>query len=262
MACTVRYLLLIAMFLVSTSALAAHLTYEIDDTGLRIQVDFDNGYSNVNTLKLDKSFVVSFETNEPIVFNQEFWDMPVEKLFVASDDTRKRLITDFAETLVVPEIVSQPKVLKITYTFPKAAKAADPVVGTKAYARMIWGLLIILAVMLGIFWVFKTYFKRQVFTDIPGTGRLLGKVDLDIRKSLYFYELDDKIYIMGITDTSMNLIEKVTDEDEVTRIKSGFAKKTEFVNYMKFFKRNPGIKDEVEISRNSISERLKSLRKR
>lgn len=215
----------------------------------------------MNTLKLDKSFVVSFETPEPIVFNQEFWDMPVEKLFVASDDTRKRLITDFAGELVVPEIVSQPRVLKISYAFPKVAQA-DPVVGSQAYTRMIWGLLIILAVMLTIFWLFKTYFKRQVFTDIPGTGRLLGKADIDLRKSLYFYEIDDKIYILGVTDSSMTLIEKVADEDEVTRIKAGFNKKTEFSNYMKFFKKNPGVKDEVEISRNSISERLKSLRKR
>ena len=261
MACTARFILIAVLFLFSFSASAAHLTYEIDDAGLRIQVDFEQGYSNVNTLKLDKSFVVSFETPEPIVFNQEFWDMPVEKLFVTSDDTRKRLITDFAGELVVPEIVSQPKLLKITYAFPKTQKA-DPVVGTQAYARMIWGLLIILAVMLGIFWVFKTYFKRQVFTDIPGTGRLLGKADIDLRKSLYFYEIDNKIYILGVTDTSMTLIEKVADEDEVTRIKSGFNKKTEFVNYMKFFKKNPGVKDEVEISRNSISERLKSLRKR
>ncbi|MCD8553677.1 flagellar biosynthetic protein FliO [Seleniivibrio sp.] len=262
MACTVRYLLTAVLFLVSLTANAAHLTYEIDDAGLRIQIDFDQGYSNVNTLKLDKSFVVSFETPEPIVFQQEFWDMPVEKLFVTSDDTRKRLITDFAGELVVPEIVSQPKLLKITYAFPKMQKTGDPVVGTQAYARMIWGLLIILAVMLAIFWAFRKYFKRQVFTDIPGTGRLLGKADIDLRKSLYFYEIDDKIYILGVTDTSMTLIEKVTEEDEVTRIKAGFTKKTEFVNYMKFFKKNPGVKDEVEISRNSISERLKSLRKR
>jgi flagellar biogenesis protein FliO len=261
MACIARFVLSVLLFLVSFSAQAAHLTYEIDDTGLKIQIDFDQGYSNVNTLKLDKSFVVSFETPEPIVFNQEFWDMPIEKLFVASDDTRKRLITDFAGELVVPEIVSQPKVLKVSYAFPKVAQA-DPVVGSQAYTRMIWGLLIILAVMLTIFWLFKTYFKRQVFTDIPGTGRLLGKADIDLRKSLYFYEIDDKIYILGVTDSSMTLIEKVADEDEVTRIKAGFNKKTEFSNYMKFFKKNPGVKDEVEISRNSISERLKSLRKR
>lgn len=52
---------------------------------------------------------------------------------------------------------------------------------------MIWGLLIVLAVMLVLFWIVKSFFKKkQVFTDIPGMGRLLGKADLDIRKSLFF----------------------------------------------------------------------------
>ncbi len=261
MACTARFFAFLALILLSVTAQAANLTYEIDESGLNIVIDFEHGYSNVNTLKLDKSFVISFETNEKIEFTQDFWDMPVEKLYITSDDTRKRLITDFSEELAVPEIVSQPKQIRITYTFPKAPEG-EPLVGKKAYSRMVWGLMIVLAVMLGIFWMFKTFFKRQVFTDIPGTGRLLGKVDMDIRKSLFFYEIDNKIYILGVTDTSMNLIEKITDEDEVTRIKSGFTKKTEFSNYMKFFKKNPGLKDEVEISRNSISERLKSLRKR
>jgi hypothetical protein len=60
----------------------------------------------------------------------------------------------------------------------------------------------------------------------------------------------------------MNLIDKIEDEDSVTRIKSGFSKKTDFGNYMKFFKKHPTVKDEVEISRDTINERLKSLKKR
>lgn len=261
MACIYRAALTVALFMVCMTSYAAHLTYEIDATGLNIEISFDQGYSNVTTLKLDKSFVVSFDTNEKLNFSQEFWDMPVSKLSVTSENSRKRLITDFSGQIVVPEIVSQPKMLKITYAFPKT-RADDPVVGKHAYSRMVWGLMVVLAIMLSIFWVFKTYFKRKVFTDIPGTGRLLGKVDLDIRKGLYFYEIDDKIYILGITDANMNLIDKVTEEAEVTRIKAGFTKKTEFTNYMKFFKKNPGIKDEMDISRHSIAERLKSLRKR
>lgn len=261
MACTVRLFAFLTLFLFSAVSYGANLIYEIDETSLNIQIDFEEGYSNVNTLKLDKSFVVSFETNEKIEFTQDFWDMPAEKIYVTSDDTRKRLITDFSDMTIVPEIVSQPKQIKISYAFPPAASDA-PMVGRSAYSRMVWGLIVVLAVMLGIFWLFKSYFKRQVFTDIPGTGMLLGKADLDIRKSIYFYEVDGKVYILGVTDTSMNLIDKVTDEDEVTRIKAGFSKKTEFGNYMRFFKKNPDIKDEVQITRHSITEKLKSLRKR
>jgi len=195
-------------------AYAAGVVYDVDSSSLTIKLSFSKGYSNVTTLKLDKSYVVSFETNEVIDFNQTFWDMPINSIFVTSDGSRKRLIAEYETDVIVPEVISQEGLLKVTYTFPKNRTEA-PAVGGKAYARMVWGLLIILAVMLVVFWIVKSIFKKQVSTDIPGMGRLLGKADLDIRKSLYFYEIDETVYILGITDSSMTLIDKISDEDEV-----------------------------------------------
>ncbi|ADD67094.1 hypothetical protein Dacet_0294 [Denitrovibrio acetiphilus DSM 12809] len=260
MACTVRYLLLFIL-LTSVPAMAAGVIYDVDNSSLSIKISFSKGYSNVNTLKLDKSYVISFETNEELSFEQTFWDMPVKSAYVTSDGTRKRFIAEFDRDVIVPEVSSQEGLLKINFPFPKGT-VEEPLVGTKAYAKMIWGLLIILAVMLFSFWLLKSFFKKQVLTDIPGTGRLLGKADLDIRKSLYFYEIDETIYIIGVTDASMNLIDKISGEDEASRIKAGFSKKNDFSSYMHFFKKQPSIKDEVEISRTTINERLKSLRKR
>jgi len=240
---------------------AAGVMYNVDNSGLSVVIKFEKGYSNVNTLKLDKSFVISFETKEELNFKQSFWDMPVKSIYVTEDGFKKRLIAEFDGELIVPEIISQSSELKVDFPFPQVL-TEKPVVGKEAYAKMVWGLLIIVAVILLLFWVMKSIFKKQISTDIPGTGRLLGRADLDIRKSLYFYELDDKIYILGVTDTSMNLVDKVTDEDEVTRIKAGFTKKNDFSTYMKFFKQKPSIKDEVDISRETINERLDSLRKR
>lgn len=260
MACTVRYIVLFIL-LTAVPAMAAGVVYDVDSSSLTLKITFNKGYSNVTTLKLDKSYVVSFETNEEINFDQSFWDMPVTAAHVTSDGSRKRLIAEFETEVITPEVISQEGLLKITFKFPKAAQ--EPLtVGKKAYGKMIWGLLIILAVMLVVFWMMKTFFKKQVMTDIPGTGRLLGRADLDIRKTLYFYEVDESIYIIGVTDSSMNLIDKISNEDEVTRIKSGFSKKNDFSSYMKFFRKSPSIKDEVDISRSTINERLESLKKR
>jgi len=242
-------------------AMAAGIVYDVDSTTLTLKISFNKGYSNVNTLQLDKSYVISFETNEEIDFEKTFWDMPIKSITTTSDGTRKRLIVDFESEIVVPEVLSQEGLLKVTFTFPKKI-SEEPAVGKKAYARMIWGLLIVLAVMLVIFWIAKSFFKKQILTDIPGMGRLLGKADLDLRKTLYFYEVDESIYIIGVTDASMNLIDKISNEDEVARIKAGFSRKTDFGSYMKFFKKSPAIKDEVDISRNTINERLESLKKR
>jgi flagellar biogenesis protein FliO len=260
MACTARFLVLL-LFLASIPAYAASVMYDVDQSNLMVRINFDKGYSNVTTLKLDSSYVVSFETVEEIDFKQSFWDMPVTSIYTTTDGTRKRLIAEFDTGVIVPEVISQEGLLKITFPFPKGT-IENPVVGKKAYARMIWGLLIILAIMMIVFWLLKSFFKKQVNTDIPGTGRLLGKADLDIRKSLYFYEIDETIYIIGVTDTSMTLIDKISNEDEVGRIKNGLNKKNDFATYMNFFKKSPSIKDEVEISRGTINERLESLRKR
>jgi len=261
MVCTVRFLIVSALLFCVSIAFAADVKYDIDGDKLKLELQFAKGYSNVNTLKLDKSFVVSFESNEDIEFQQTFWDLPVKSIFVSSDGVKKRLIAEFESEVTVPEILSQPKVLKVSFPFPKSV--TQPVtVGKKAYAKMVWGLLIILALILFMFWVAKVFFRKQVFSDIPGAGRLLGKADLDLRKNLYFYEVDEKIYIIGVTDASMNLIDKIDDEDSVTRIKAGFSKKADFGNYMKLFKKSPQVKDEVEISRESINERLKSLKER
>lgn len=262
MVCTVRNILLfIILLLTAVPALAAGVLYDVNGDSLVIKVTFTKGYSGVTTLKLDKSYVVSFETNDELHFKQSFWDMPVKSAYITSDGARKRLIADFDGKVITPEVISQKGLLKITFPFPKVLQD-EPVVGKKAYARMIWGLLIILALMLVVFWLMKTFFKKQVLTDIPGTGRLLGRADLELRKSLYFYEIDETIYVIGVTDSSMNLIDKISGEDEVGRIKAGFNKKTDFGSYMKFFKKSPNIKDEVDISRTTINERLKSLKKR
>lgn len=261
MVCTVRYILVVIIMLSAMPVMAASVVYDVDKDSMALRINFTKGYSNVNTLKLDNSYVVSFETNEDVKFEQSFWDMPIKNAIITSDGTRKRFVAKFDAEVIVPEVISQENVLKITFPFPKEA-IEEPLVGKKAYGKMIWGLLIILGVMMGIFWLMKTFFKKQVLTDIPGTGRLLGKADLDIRKSLYFYEVDETVYIIGVTDASMNLIDKISNEDEVGRIKAGFSKKTDFASYMKFFKKQPSIKDEVDISRNTINERLESLKKR
>ncbi|PLX70298.1 MAG: hypothetical protein C0602_05660 [Denitrovibrio sp.] len=260
MACTVRYIILF-LLITASNVYAAVVVYDLDDNNLVLKVSFNKGYSNVNTLKLDKSYVVSFETTEEVEFDQDFWDMPLKRVYVTTDGTRKRMIAEFQEGVIVPEVMSQEGEMKITFPFPKAI-SEKPTVTKDSYGRIIWGLLIVLCFILIIFGLIKKFYKKQILSDIPGTGRLLGRADIDIRKSLYFYEIDEVIYIIGVTETSMNLIDKINGEDEVNRIKSGFAKKADFGSYMNFFKKSPDIKEDVDISRNTINERLESLKKR
>ncbi len=111
-------------------AMAAGIVYDVDSTTLTLKISFNKGYSNVNTLQLDKSYVISFETNEEINFEQSFWDMPIKSIVTTSDGSRKRLIADFESEIIVPEVISQEGLLKVTFTFPKSI-AEQPAVGKK-----------------------------------------------------------------------------------------------------------------------------------
>ena len=75
---------------------------------------------------------------------------------------------------------------------------------TSSYVKMISGLIFVVILIFLLFFVLKIFFKKQLFSDIPGSGRLLGKVDLDLRKSLYFYEIGDVIYIIGILSNTIS----------------------------------------------------------
>jgi flagellar biogenesis protein FliO len=242
-------------------AQAAEVKTELNGRQFHLNIEFEKGYSDVNTLKLEKSYIISFQTAEDVQYSEEFWDSPVSQAFVHEEGDRKKLIIDFAGEPVEPQVSTDTKKLTVSFVFPEVAPV--PQDGVKgAYVRMITGLGIVLAVILVLFWLIRAALKRRTLSELPGTGRLLGKVDLEIRKSLYFYELGEYIYIFGVTDMSVNLIEKITDEDEINRIKSGFSRKSEFGPYLNFFSKGSDLKGDLDASRNIIREKLESVKKR
>ncbi len=249
------------IFLCSAPAYAAEVKSELTDSSLKISVQFEKGYSDVNVIKLDKSFIISFQTAEEAVYSEEFWDSPVSQAYIHAEGDRKKLIVDFASSAEEPKIDTAEKGMTVLFSF-SAAAPAPAATGAGAYVRMVTGLAFVIVLILIIYWLTRRMLSRRVLSELPGSGRLLGKVDLEIRKSLFFYELGDAVYIFGVTDMSVNLIEKVTDEAEVNRIKSGFARKGEFGSYLNFFSKGSDVRTDLDASRNIIREKLKSIKKR
>ncbi|WP_022850992.1 FliO/MopB family protein [Limisalsivibrio acetivorans] len=257
-------ILLIVLY-ITIPAHSAEVKSELGDKHLYISIQFEKGYSNVRSIKLDNSYIISFDTAEDIEYSEDFWDSPVDKAYIKSDGTRKKLIVDFERTLIEPDVLSNNG--KLTVSFPlEGVQTADgegnQEINAGSYLRIVTGLIFVVIMILVIFWMFKSFMKRKVFSDIPGSGRLLGKADLEIRKSLYFYELGNALYIMGVTDMGINLVDKITDEEEIEVIKAGFSRKTEFSSYFNFFKKGGELKADIDVSRNQIKEKLKSLRER
>ena len=254
-------LLLLTVFTLTIQSFAADVQYDLGETRLDLMIKFQKGYSNVNSLRLQDTYVVSFESAEEIDFDTEFWNSPVRRAHITADGDRKKLIFEFTNELIQPEVISQEKSLRVNFKFEKPAQKTETV-DREAYGRMIWALIVVLIVILVLYWIIKSVYKKRVYSDIPGTGRLIGKVDIEMRKTLYFYELADYIYILGTTDSSMQLIEKVTDEDQINAIKAGFSRKRDFSNYMNFFRKDTELKDDLEDKKTSIKEKLESIKKR
>ena len=268
--------IIIFLLLSFSVAFGAGINYDVKSDRIDFILYFTKGYSNLDVLKSDDSIVFSFETSESIDFpRQDFFDLPLRSAYLISDSFRKKLVISFDTTPIEPIISKEAK--KITLTFPLSPMAqsqgsgelfedtqtkTSAVPGAGAYFRMIFGLCIVLFLVLSGYWLVKSYFKKKVFTDIPGSGRLLGKVDLDIRKSLFFYEIGDNIYIIGVTDSGMNLLDKISDDAEATKIRAGFTRKREFSGYMSFFGRKNELDEEISVSNALVEEKLKSLRKK
>lgn len=257
---------LMVLCAVPANVWAADVSLDVQDTYLEFSLRFTRGYSNTTTLKSEKAVVISFETSEPIMLEKkEFFDLAVKDAYMVGENFRKKLVVNFTDAVIEPEIFTGERLMKVRFNLPEktAAKAADKqAVDSGAYGRMIYGLAFIIVLILVMFWIFKKVAKKHVFTEIPGTGRLLGKVDLDFRKTLYFFELAETVYIIGVTDSSMSVIDKISDEVEAAVIKAGFQRKKEFSGYFGFFNKKNDFDKDLEVSRSMIEEKLESLKRK
>ncbi len=268
-----KLILTIIITLISFSLYAAELKTNIKDNKAEFVFSFQKGYSAFEQLtdETSNTLIFTFDTSEKIAFdNESYYDLPIKRAYLTSKD-KKRFFIEFKELPIEPIINKTNKQISIVFPLPvkkdnitqKQPNAPVPApIGAGNYARMLIGLTFVLIMIMLLFYVLKVFFKRQVYSDIPGSGRLLGKVDLEIRKSLYFYEIGDTIYIIGVTDNSINVIDKIVDEVEAVKIRAGFIKKHDFKGYMTFFKRKEHLDEELNSSNAIVEEKLNSIRSR
>lgn len=255
---------------VSTLLCAAELNYEFHDDEIKFNLTFAVGYSTVGAIKNDKEVVVTVETRENINFERvDFLEGPLKSVMLKTDGTRNRIIFSFDSEVLEPLVKKDSKSISIDFAIPTVLQnklsydgSGPAVPGVGAYVRMISGLLIVFVIIIVAYILMKTFFKHNIVSDIPGTGRFVGKVDLEFRKSIAFYEIGEVIYMLGMTENSISLIDKITDPIDVNILKAGFSRKKDFSSYLKFFRNKNQIKDDIKDSSDLIKEKLSSLRKK
>lgn len=275
----VRVLSLLFFIFSTLVCYSAEIKENISDDKIEFTFTFVKGYSAFERLvdENNNKIIFTFETSEKIQYpKQNYFDMPVKSVYLVSDGYKKQFIVEFKQSVLTPSVNKDNKKIVIEFAVPKSyektiadnntltntAVNQGNITNVGTYARMMFGLLVVLIIISVLFWVLKIFFKKQIFTDIPGSGRLLGKVDLELRKSLYFYEIGDVIYIIGVSEAGMNLIDKISDESEITKIRSGFLTKYEFKGYMSFFKNKKELDDKLSTSNAIVEEKLKAIRRK
>lgn len=275
----VRVLSLLFFIFSTLVCYSAEIKENISDDKIEFTFTFVKGYSAFERLvdENNNKIIFTFETSEKIQYpRQNYFDMPVKSVYLVSDGYKKQFIVEFKQSVLTPSVNKDNKKIVIEFAVPKSyektiadnntltntAVNQGNITNVGTYARMMFGLLVVLIIISVLFWVLKIFFKKQIFTDIPGSGRLLGKVDLELRKSLYFYEIGDVIYIIGVSEAGMNLIDKISDEAEITKIRSGFLTKYEFKGYMSFFKNKKELDDKLSTSNAIVEEKLKAIRRK
>ena len=215
-----KFLLLIFFTLFAFQGFGAELKTNVEDNKAEFVFSFQKGYSAFDQLldETSNTLIFTFDTSENIEFaRQNYFDMPIKSVYLTTKD-KKRFYVEFKNNPIEPIINKTNKQISIVFPFPAKTveQSGMPIPAgstntnasmpsTSSYVKMISGLIFVLIMIFLLFFVLKIFFKKQLFSDIPGSGRLLGKVDLELRKSLYFYEIGDIIYILGVTDNGMNM---------------------------------------------------------
>jgi flagellar biogenesis protein FliO len=259
---------LILLFFTSP-VLAGNVTSELTPNSLVFTISFNGGYSNLGYSETPSEYILDFETIEGMSFIEDsvpLWKLPMASTRLVSQGIKHQLIFSFTGTVIKPNVTTQDKTLRLDFPLPPEASAANPAdappIGWGAYFQMFIGLVTVVIFILLCYGVMKMFFKTNISSDIPGSGRLLGKIDLSLKKTVYFYELGESIYILGGTDHAINLIDKLTDPAEINIIKSGFAKRKNFSVYLKFFRRGAELKDEIKDSGAILEDKLSKLQKK
>jgi flagellar biogenesis protein FliO len=265
----------IFLFFLASPVFGGSINYEFTSNSLVFTLSFNCAYSNLGYSKTENEYILEFETLEAMSLTHQsettssnsidFWNLPILSASTASEGIKNKITFTFSEGVIEPNITAQDKILRLDFPLPQIAVSETPSVpsiGLGAYFQMFLGLLLVVAFILLTYAVMKMFFKTNISSDIPGSGRLLGKIDLSLKKTVFFYELGESIYILAATDHNINLIDKLTDPVEINLLKSGFAKKKNFSSYLKFFQKRASLKDEVADSSAVLEEKLSKLQKK
>ncbi|UOD33810.1 flagellar biosynthetic protein FliO [Deferribacteraceae bacterium V6Fe1] len=251
MGCMIKKVILFLLF--SVFAFTSQYKLDLSDDHIKLVIPANSNLFVSDSLQEN---VYSLVLKGNISVNEDIWGYNISKITSQYDGKNTKLDFYFEKKGLKPEIEYKDGKMEIDFIF-----SSVPTKEKSVYLRMFLGILIILVLILVLYWFLKLMLKRNISSDIPGIGRLLGKVDIMPGKTLAFYELLNTIYLVGITTDNITLLDKIEDEIVCDRIKEGFSRKKDFSSYLKFFGKEID-STEIDMTQEIIKEKVEKLKRK
>ncbi|MGA1846855.1 hypothetical protein [Deferribacter abyssi] len=255
-----KIILVLFFFLVTFSVWC--FDYDVKENYMLIDIKFKNTPKLIDKKINRNTFFYLISGVKGEQFKREFLGLPVSYVKGYYDTSGKYYIEiSYIKKVVEPSYSIKGNKMEIKIPFKDGGSAENKTNSMSPYIRIIVGLIIVLIMIVLSFIMLKFLYRKKLHQVVPGVGRVLGKMDLMPGISLLFVELGSILYILAYTNASVTIIDKLTDEEEISKIKKGFSKYHDFSSYLRFFGKRV-TKEDMEITKTIVREKVESLRKK
>ncbi|MFH1035766.1 MAG: flagellar biosynthetic protein FliO [Pseudomonadota bacterium] len=92
---------------------------------------------------------------------------------------------------------------------------------TGAIVKMLAALALVLAVLVGLYWLIRRFLPNQA----PGLGggamRVIGRLPLGPKRGLALVEVADRVLLLGLGEQNISLLTTIDDQETIRRLTAG-----------------------------------------
>jgi len=140
-------------------------------------------------------------------------------IFIFSDNLLAEVSPKKVETPSLNTLVDKGKVSDLTSNYQESD--FKPEYQSESYSwLLVKTILVLLLFLIFFFYLFKLLIKKNNLDAIRSDlGQVLAIIPLGHNKYIQFLEMGDKVLVLGITETNINLLTEIKEAEEIARIK-------------------------------------------
>jgi len=106
----------------------------------------------------------------------------------------------------------------------RAQEAAPPLAEadlTGAIVKMLAALALVLAVLVGLYWLLRRFLPGQAPGASGGAMRLIGRLPLGPKKGVALVEVAGRVLVLGLGEQNVTLLATIDDQEKIRQLTAG-----------------------------------------